>query len=144
SESETTDEREAAAEGAARSDQEMTATRPDPHERCIRGTIPLWEHERPDGAAVALWNGDGSDYLVYRFGAWSVMLPCEPTVTGQALTTWADQLDGVQSPDGLLDLEATAPIHVNPWHDANGPTVRLSNQGVIVDIQPGSYICKPG
>ncbi len=123
---------------------QLDATRSDPHGGWLRGDSPLWEHMRPDGNTVELWNGGGGEILVYRFGAWSVMLHCQPNVTDQALATWADNLDGDQTPDGLLALVGSGPVHVNPWHDQNGPSVRLSDQHVIIDIQPQSDLCAPG
>jgi hypothetical protein len=123
---------------------QLSTTRSDPHQGWLRGDSPLWEHVRPDGNTVELWHGAGGEIMVFRFGAWSTMLRCQPNVTDLTLTTWADNLDGRETPDGLLALTGTAPVRVNPWHDQNGPTVRLSDRDVIIDVQPRSDLCAPG
>ena len=122
------------------------ATRHDPHGTWITGDASLAEHVRPDGVRVGLWEGTRAnrpyDFLIFRFGAWTVMIPCRGSIGDAELAIWAENLHGHQSPEGLLVLEGTAPLVVNPWRDQNGPTLRMSDEDIIVDIQPGSELCE--
>lgn len=123
------------------------ATRHDLHGVWISEEGPLAEHVRPDGATVALWEGTRRhrswDYLVYRFGSWTVLVPCTGSLSQGELSTWAENLHGEEAPDGLLVLEGTPPLVLNPWRDQNGPTLRMSADDVIVDVRPGSEQCDP-
>ncbi|HEU4354817.1 MAG TPA: hypothetical protein VFT27_04440 [Actinomycetota bacterium] len=125
------------------------ATRYDPREGWIRGMAPLAEHVRPDGETVALWQGTRDnepwDYLVSRFGAWTVLVPCDGDrpIDAGALATWADNLHGRESADGLLVLEGTPPLVLHPWRDQNGPTLRMSDRDVVIDLRPLSDQCDP-
>jgi hypothetical protein len=125
------------------------ATRYDPHVGWIGGAEPLAEHVRADGTTVALWDGtrdnEPYDYLVYRFGSWSVLVPCQwdAAIDQGALAVWVENLYGYESPDGLLVLEGTPPLIPHPWRDQNGPTLRFSSEDVIIDIRPLSEQCDP-
>jgi hypothetical protein len=123
------------------------ASRYDPRDVWITGEAPLAEHVRPDGATVALWEGTRDhrpyDYLVYRFGSWTVLVPCRGPVDEEALAVWAENLHGRESADGLLVLEGTPPLTLHPWRDQNGPTLRMSDRNVVVDIRPLSEQCDP-
>lgn len=125
------------------------ATRYDPHAGWIRGDTPLAVHVRTDGVSVALWEGtrdnEPYDYLLYRFGSWSVLVPCQwdGAIDQEALAVWAENLHGYESPEGLLVLEGTSPLVLHPWRDQNGPTLRFSSQDVIIDIRPLSDQCDP-
>lgn len=126
------------------------ATRHDPAAGWIRGSAPLFEHTRADGGVVALWDGgpahEPHDFLVYRFGAWSILVPCRFGGPGdeEALASWAEHLHGRQTPEGLLVLWSDPPLVVNPWRDQHGPTIRMSNREVVLDLRPGSEQCDPG
>jgi hypothetical protein len=124
------------------------ATRYDPHEGWIRGDAPIAQHVSSEsGSTVALWEGTAGnrpyDFLVYRFGSWSALVPCRGPISQDELAMWAENLHGEQSPDGLLVLEGTPPLVLHPWRDQNGPTLRMSDQDVIVDIRPLSEQCDP-
>ena len=125
------------------------ATRYDPHAGWIRGEEPLAEYVRADGATVALWEGtrdhEPHDYLVYRFGSWSVLVPClwNGAVDREALAVWAENVHGHESPEGLLVLEGNPPLVLDPWRDQNGPTLRLSGVDVVIDVRPLSEQCDP-
>ncbi len=115
----------------------------------MRGDAPLTEYVRKDGTTVALWEGtrDHQPYtfLVYRFGSWSVLVPClwDGAIDEDALAVWAENLHGYESPEGLLVLEGTPPLVLNPWRDQNGPTLRLSGDDVVIDVRPLSEQCDP-
>lgn len=123
------------------------ATRYDPHIGWITGQDPLIEHVRGDGTAVELWEGtrdnEPYDYLVYRFGSWSVLVPCQwgGSIDREALAIWAENLHGRQSSEGLLVLEGTPPLVLHPWRDQNSPTLRFSSEEVVIDIRPLSEQC---
>lgn len=125
------------------------ATRYDPHVGWIRGAEPLTEHVGADGTTVELWEGtrdnEPYDYLVYRFGSWSVLVPClgDGVIDQETLAVWAENLHGHESADGLLVLEGTPPLVLHPWRDQNGPALRFSNKDVIIDIRPLSDQCDP-
>jgi Tol biopolymer transport system component len=125
------------------------ATRYDPHGGWIRGDEPLAEHVRADGTTVGLWEGTPDnelhDFLVYRFGSWSVLVPCRwgGAMDQDALAVWAENLHGHESAEGLLVLEGTSPLVLHPWRDQSGPTLRLSSADVIIDIRPLSEQCDP-
>ncbi|HET9725124.1 MAG TPA: hypothetical protein VFR44_14965 [Actinomycetota bacterium] len=125
------------------------ATRSDPQEGWISGTTPLAEHVTPDGETVALWEGtrdnEPYDFLVYRIGAWTVLVPCDNDrpIDAEVLATWADNLHGRGSADGLLVLEGTSPLVLHPWRDQNGPTLRMSDNDVVIDLRPLSDQCDP-
>jgi hypothetical protein len=125
------------------------ATRYDAHAGWITGEEPLAEHVRAGGATVGLWEGtpdnEPYDYLVYRFGSWSVLVPClgGGAIDQEALAVWAENLHGQETPDGLLALEGTPPLVLHPWRDQNGPTLRLSGNDVVIDIRPRSEQCDP-
>lgn len=125
------------------------ATRYDPHTGWITGREPLAEHIRADGTTVELWEGtpdnEPYDYLVYRFGSWSVLVPCQwaGSIDREALAVWAENLLGEESPEGLLVLDGTPPLVLHPWRDQNGPTLRFSNQDVVIDVRPLSGQCDP-
>lgn len=136
-----------AAEGPPACGHAVDATRHDPRAGWIRGEEPLAEHVGPDGVTVSLWQGQRDhqphDYLVYRFGSWSVLVPCRSPLSEEALALWAENLHGRESPEGLLVLEGTPPLVVHPWRDQNGPTLRMSNRDAVVDIRPLSEQCDP-
>jgi hypothetical protein len=125
------------------------ATRYDPHVGWITGQEPLAEHVRADGTTVELWEGTRDnapyDYLVYRSGSWSVLVPCNwgGSINQEELAVWAENLHAHESPDGLLVLEGTPPLVLHPWRDQNGPTLRFSGQEVVIDIRPLSEQCDP-
>ena len=60
------------------------------------------------------------------------------------MAVWAENLHGHESADGLLVLDGTPPLVLNPWRDNNGPTLRFSDRAVVVDVQPLSEICSTG
>ncbi|HEX6209034.1 MAG TPA: hypothetical protein VF058_11845 [Actinomycetota bacterium] len=123
------------------------ATRHDPHDGWVRGEEPLAEHASPDGTTVALWEGRPDhrpyNYLVYHFGSWAVLVPCRGHVSSEALAVWAESLQGEESAEGLLVLDGVAPLVLHPWRDQHGPTLRLSDEDVIVDVRPLSEQCDP-
>jgi hypothetical protein len=123
------------------------ASRYDPHEGWIRGEAPIAEHLGADGATVALWEGTPVnrpyDFLVYRFGSWTVLVPCRGPIGQDELAMWAKNLHGEESPDGLLVLKGTPPLVLHPWRDQHGPTLRMSDHDVVVDISPLSEQCDP-
>jgi hypothetical protein len=125
----------------------VSGTRYDPHAGWIGGDAPLAEHVREDGGIVALWEGtrdnEPYDFLVYRFGSWSVLVPCRERIDEATLAIWAENLHGHEASDGLLVLEGTPPLVLHPWRDQNGPTLRLSDEDVIVDLRPLSEQCDP-
>jgi hypothetical protein len=115
------------------------ATRHDPHGGWFAGDAPLEQHTRTDGMTVQLWEGTPEnrpyDFLAYRFGSWTVLVPCMETVDRDHLKIWAENLHGEQSEDGLLTLRGTAPIVMNPWRDQNASTIRMSDDEIIVDLR---------
>lgn len=125
----------------------VSATRYDPLVWWVRGDAPLAEHVRQGGTTVALWQGtrdhEPYDYLVYRFGSWSVLVPCKWDGDEEALAIWAENLHGYESPEGLLVLQGTPPLVLHPWRDQNGPTLRMSDDDVVVDLRPLSGQCDP-
>ena len=117
----------------------ISGTRYDPSVGWIRGDAPLVTHERQDGSVAALWKGQSShephDYLVYRFGSWSILVPCQ-TASAENLAIWAERFDGYESPDGLLVLNAAHPLTLHPFNDrTSGPTIRLSDADLVIDIR---------
>jgi hypothetical protein len=116
----------------------LYATRHD-LEGWITGKEPLDEHVRPDGMRVELWEGAPSsrpyEFLVYRFGDWTAFTPCLEIVDRDHVRIWAENLHGEQSPDGMLVLESTPPLVVNPWHDRDAPTIRMSDDDIIIDLR---------
>jgi hypothetical protein len=114
-------------------------TRHDPHGGWLAGDAPLDQHTRPDGTTVQLWEGTHDHrphaFLVHRFGSWTVLVPCLEIVDRDHLGIWAENLHGEQSPDGLLVLRSTPPLTVNPWHDRDAPTIRMSDDDIIIDLR---------
>lgn len=123
----------------------VSATRYDPHGEgaWFIGDGPLWEHARPDGLTVQLWKGTpdhGGSFLVYRFGRWTVLVPCLESAEPEDLRLWAENLHGEETPDGLLVLESTPPLVVNPWLD-HPSVIRFSNRDVVFELSPDSAQC---
>jgi hypothetical protein len=123
----------------------VSATRYDPHGEgaWFIGDEPLWEHERPDGLMVQQWRGTsdhGGSFLVYRFGSWTVLVPCLDSAEPEDLRLWAESLHGDETPEGLLVLESTPPLVVNPWRD-HPPVIRFSDRQVIFELSPDSAQC---
>jgi hypothetical protein len=125
------------------------ATRYDPHVGWITGHAPLTEHVRQDGGVVALWEGTRDNapynYLVYRFGSWSVLLPCKISAAPLEgdLVMLAENLNGFETSDGLLVLEGTSPLVLHPWRDQHAPAIRFSDRDVVIDLRPSSEQCDP-
>ena len=121
------------------------ATRYDPHGVWITGDAPIAEHVRPDGATVALWEGTRDnrpyDFLVYRLGSWTVLVPCQGDLRQETLAIWAENLHGQESAEGLLVLDGTPPLVLHPWRDQNGPALRMSSDEVVIDLRPGTDHC---
>jgi len=105
----------------------VSATRYDPLVEWVKGDAPLTRYLRQDGTAVALWEGtrDHAPYhfLVYRFGPWSVLVPC-----GLRLTPRREGLSG--SP-GRRSRGSPGPSHgVNSSLPARAGTTTLSSPSV--------------
>jgi hypothetical protein len=124
------------------------ASRYDPQRGWITGRAPLAQHvSSGNGTPVALWEGTPDnrpyDFIVYRFGSWSVLVPCRGPIGQEELAMWAENLHGEESPEGLLVLEGTSPLVLHSWRDQNGPTLRISDKDVVIDIRPLSEQCNP-
>jgi hypothetical protein len=127
----------------------VSATRNDPHGEgnWFIGDGPIWEHARPDGLTVQLWKATpdhGGSYLVYRFGPWTVLVPCLAPAKPEDLRLWAESLRGEETPDGLLLLSSTPPLLVNPWRNQHAATIRMSGKEIIVDLRTSSESCDAG
>jgi hypothetical protein len=125
----------------------VSATRYDPHGEgdWFIGDDPLWEHRRSDGLTVQLWKGTtdhGGSFLVYRFGSWTVLVPCLGSAESEDLRLWAESLHGEETPEGLLVLESTPPLVVNPWRH-HPPVIRFSDRHIIFELSPDSAQCDP-
>jgi hypothetical protein len=125
----------------------VSATRYDPQgeDSWFIGHGPLWKHERRDGLTIQLWKGTpdhGGSFLVYRFGSWTVLVPCSQSAEPEDLRLWAESLHGEETPDGLLVLESTPPLVVNPWRD-HPPLIRFSDREVIFELSSDSGECDP-
>jgi hypothetical protein len=125
----------------------VSATRYDPHGEgdWYVGDRPLWEHTRPDRLTVQLWKATpdhGGSFLVYRFGSWTVLVPCSESAASEDLRLWAESLHGEVTPEGLLMLESTPPLVVNPWRD-HPPVIRFSDRHVIFELGSDSAQCDP-
>jgi hypothetical protein len=124
-------------------------TQHDPHGQrsWFVGKAPLWEHVRPDGQTVQLWEGTpahGGNVLVYRFGSWTVLVPCLDSAEPEHLRFWAESLHGEASPDGLLVLDSTPPLVVNPWRNQHAATIRMSGNDIIIDLRTSTESCDDG
>ncbi|MCD6020452.1 MAG: hypothetical protein K0R20_162 [Actinomycetia bacterium] len=114
------------------------ATRHDPLVGWIRGSEPLAEHLRQDDTVVALWEGtrdnEPYNYLVYRFGSWSALVPCtwSRQIEGD-LAMLAENLDGFETREGLLVLDGRRPLVLHPWRDA--ASLFISSKDVILDLR---------
>lgn len=124
------------------------ATRYDPRLGWVTGDRPIAQHERDDGTVVEVREGTRDhapyDFLVYRFGSWSVLVPCRwraDDIDAASLAAWADNLHGEESADGLLVLSGTDPIRMHPYQDRSGPTVRLSSEDAVIDLTVGPEAC---
>ena len=113
--------------------------------RCVdQRRRPLAELVTEDGSVVALWEGTRSrepwNYLVYRFGSWSVLVGCQGR-SDLDFSMLAEHLHGFETSEGLLLLEGTPPLVLHPFRDHSGPTLRLSSRDIVVDLQPLSDLC---
>jgi hypothetical protein len=124
-------------EGPGDCGQSLEATRHDPRGGWVTGAAPLRTFTRRDGGVVELWNGTRShephDFLIYRVGDWSITTPCRngETLDTETFETWADRLEARQSSDGLLVIDARAPLDPNPYEDR---AVRFSGRDVVVEV----------
>jgi hypothetical protein len=124
------------------------ATRHDLQGSWVAGDEPLDEHVRTDGMTVELWKGTSDhrpyEFLLYRFGDWTAVVPCLEIVDRDHLQIWAENLHGEQSEDGLLILRGTPPIVVNPWRNQHAATIRMSDRDIIVDLRTSTESCDDG
>jgi hypothetical protein len=123
----------------------VSATRYDPHgnDSWFVGDGPLWQHTRADGLTVQLWKGTrdhGGSFLVYRFGPWTVLVPCSDAAAPDDLRIWAESVHGQETPEGLLRLEGTPPLEVNPWRD-HPPVIRFSDRQVVFELGSDAEEC---
>jgi hypothetical protein len=122
-----------------------TLHNPHGHSSWVVGETPLWEYTRSDGSTVQLWEATpahGGTFLVYRFGRWTVLVPCTRSVGDEDLRVWAEGLHGEEASDGLLVLDSTPPLVVNPWRD-HPPVIRFSDRDVVFELSPDSAQCDP-
>lgn len=130
------------ADGPQECGSSVGATRHDPQGGWVRGSAPLVEFAREDGQMVGLWQGtrdhEPHDSLVYRFGSWTVLVPCrfrsDRTDTAQ-IAAWAENLSGRESEDGLLILEGSPPVILHPYRDIrSAPAIRFSDADAVIDL----------
>jgi hypothetical protein len=126
------------------------ATRHDPTDGWVTGSGPLARFARADGTIVELWDGGKSsephDYLLLPVDSWTVLVPCRwnGDWDREEVSVWSENVHGHESPDGLLVLTGTPPLDVHPFGDRNGPTVRFSNEDLVVDLTVAPDACRDG
>jgi len=124
------------------------ATRHDPTDGWVTGSEPLAQFARADGTIAELWDGGKSsephDYLLLPVDSWTVLVPCRwnGDWDREEVSVWSENVHGHDSPDGLLVLTGTPPLEVHPFGDGNGPTVRFSNEDLVVDLTVAPDACR--
>jgi hypothetical protein len=80
---------------------------------------PIREYEGADGTIVPLMRdegGDGTDYLAFGFGSWTVSVYDYPgggaRLTEEERSLWARSLTGHETEDGFLVLDARPPLRL--------------------------------
>jgi hypothetical protein len=90
----------------------------------FEGEAPLAVFEGAEGRRVGLWPGAKgwpSDYLVFQFGGWQVLVPCIPSSerARDEAAQWAALLGGHETAEGFLVLSSAPPLVLAG--DADGP-----------------------
>lgn len=97
----------------------------------LAGRDPVATYVGGDAGQVELWRARGSGaeyYLVFRFGSWWVLVwdgAGGATMTEAERTTWARSLQGRETEDGFLILEAERPLRLARFGDHAGPELML-------------------
>jgi hypothetical protein len=122
------------------------ATRYDPKVGYVIGSEPLAQFTRTDGSIAELWDGEPlsepHDYLLIRFDSWTVVVPCRwhGDWDREEVSVWSENVQGHESPDGMLVLTATPPIEVHPYEGS--PTVRFSIRDLVLDLTVAPNECR--
>ena len=86
----------------------------DPHGSLYRGKEPIAAYGGASSHPVELWQGvnDNRFALVYRSDRWTVTLPCEEPIEGNADAhqEWARSLILRETPEGFLVLDSVPPL----------------------------------
>jgi hypothetical protein len=99
----------------------------------LAGRAPAETYTGADAQRVELWRARDSEpeyYLVFRFGSWSVLVwdgAGGASMTEEERRAWARSLEGQETEDGFLVLEAGGPLRLGRFGDHAGPELMLGD-----------------
>jgi hypothetical protein len=99
----------------------------------LAGRVPVETYAGAEGRPVELWRARDSEpeyYLVFRFGSWWVLVwdgAGGSSMTEEERRTWARNLEGRETEDGFLVLEAARPLRLARFGDHAGPELMLGD-----------------